>query len=152
MEFAQTSSSDPWKYVTTANGAWDISALPAGAYAAFLLANDGYQWLAPPAVFEVKGKPIDPADLIGPPKFDGKSTELKVLQFNVWLRATGVGAGGADMVADVIRDTGADVITLSETGSAYGVKLVNDLAKRGTDSIRMDRKKMWVWSRVIRCA
>ena len=129
--FAQTSSSDPWKYVTTANGAWDISALPAGTYAAFLLANDGYQWLAPPAVFEVKGKPIDPADLIGPPAFDGKSTELKVLQFNVWLRATGVGAGGADMVADVIRDTGADVITLSETGSAYGVKLVNDLAKRG---------------------
>ncbi|QNN56233.1 Ig-like domain repeat protein [Diaphorobacter ruginosibacter] len=129
--FAQSNASDPWKYVTAASGTWDVANLPAGTYAAFLLANDGYEWLAPPAVFEVKAKPIDPSTLIGPPAFDGRSTELKVLQFNVWLRATGVGAGGADMVADVIRDTGADVITLSETGAAYGLRLVNDLAQRG---------------------
>ena len=129
--FAQSNSSDPWKYVTNASGQWDIASLPEGTYAAFLLANDGYQWLAPPAMFEVKGKPVDPSDLIGAPVFNGKSTELKVLQFNVWLRGTGVGAGGQDIIADVIRDSGADVVTLSETGKDYGARLVKDLAKRG---------------------
>ncbi|MBF5007026.1 IPTL-CTERM sorting domain-containing protein [Diaphorobacter caeni] len=129
--FAQSNSSTQYKYAASASGQWDVTGLAAGTYAAFLLANDGYQWMAPPVLFEVKAKPIDPSTLIGPPAFDGKSTELKVLQFNVWLRGTGVGAGGPDMIADVIRDTGADVVTLSETGQAYGVQLVNDLAKRG---------------------
>lgn len=129
--FAQSNASSPWQYVTKASGDWAVSSLPAGIYAAFLLANDGYQWLAPPAIFEVKAKPIDPGSLIGPPAFDGKSTELKVLQFNIWMRGTGVGTGGPDMIADVIRDSGADVITLSESDAAYAQRLVNDLARRG---------------------
>ena len=130
-QFAQSNSSEQYRYVPQTSGEWDVGQLPAGTYAAFLLANDGYQWLAPPALFTVAANPVDPADLQGPPAFNGKATQLKVLQFNIWLRGTAVGSIGPGLIADAIRDMGADVITLSETDAAYGERLLADLATRG---------------------
>jgi endonuclease/exonuclease/phosphatase family metal-dependent hydrolase len=119
-----------WRYVPDQTGevTWNPStrdgwtrntaAMGAGEYDVYLLEDDGYNVLAGPidiTVTEAEPEPpIPPAE--PKPEVDGKSG-LNVLTFNVWHGGTQV-ENGAQQIADIIRETDADVTFLPEVGQA----------------------------------
>lgn len=119
-----------WRYVPEATGeltwgpsnrdGWtrNTATIAAGKYDIYLLEDDGYGVLAGPVDLTVTADdtepPAPPAD--PKPQVDGIS-ELNVLSFNVWHGGTQI-ADGAQQIADIIRETDADVTFLPEVGQA----------------------------------
>ncbi|MFF2271878.1 endonuclease/exonuclease/phosphatase family protein [Agromyces sp. NPDC058136] len=119
-----------WRYVPEASGevAWgpadrdgwshNTATMGAGEYDVYLLEDDGYGVLAGPIDLTVTGAPTGPSTPPADPKpeVDGVS-ELDVLAFNVWHGGTQV-PNGAQEIADIIRETDADVTFMPEVGQA----------------------------------
>ncbi|MFF2277796.1 endonuclease/exonuclease/phosphatase family protein [Agromyces sp. NPDC058126] len=119
-----------WRYVPEPSGAvsWGPSArdgwthntatMGAGDYDVYLLEDDGYGVLAGPIDLTVTGAPTEPTTPPAEPKpeVDGVS-ELDVLAFNVWHGGTQI-PNGAQEIADIIRETDADVTFMPEVGQA----------------------------------
>ncbi|GAA1782874.1 endonuclease/exonuclease/phosphatase family protein [Agromyces lapidis] len=119
-----------WRYVPEPSGtvSWGPSArdgwthntatMGAGDYDVYLLEDDGYGVLAGPIDLTVTGEPTEPTTPPADPKpeVDGVS-ELDVLAFNVWHGGTQI-PNGAQEIADIIRETDADVTFLPEVGQA----------------------------------
>jgi chitodextrinase/endonuclease/exonuclease/phosphatase family metal-dependent hydrolase len=116
-----------WRYVPEATGTvtwgpddrtgWthNAASIGAGEYDVYLLEDDGYDVLAGPVDLTVEaGGTVPPAE--PKPEVDGVS-ELNVLAFNVWHGGTQID-DGAQQIADVIRETDADVTFLPEQGDA----------------------------------
>ncbi|WP_022889337.1 endonuclease/exonuclease/phosphatase family protein [Agromyces italicus] len=123
-------SSLDWRYVPEPSGqvSWGPSArdgwtqntatMGAGDYDVYLLEDDGYGVLAGPVDLTVTGEPTEPTTPPADPKpeVDGVS-ELDVLAFNVWHGGTQI-PNGAQEIADIIRETDADVTFMPEVGQA----------------------------------
>lgn len=119
-----------WRYVPEASGevAWgpadrdgwrhNTAAMGTGEYDVYLLEDDGYGVLAGPIDLTVTAVPSGPGVPPAEPKpeVDGVS-ELDVLAFNVWHGGTQV-PNGAQEIADIIRETDADVTFMPEVGQA----------------------------------
>lgn len=119
-----------WRYVPEPSGtvSWGLSArdgwthnaatMSAGDYDVYLLEDDGYGVLAGPIDLTVTGAPTQPAFPPAEPKpeVDGVS-ELDVLTFNVWHGGTQI-PNGPQEIADIIRETDADVTFMPEVGQA----------------------------------
>ncbi|MET0910938.1 MAG: endonuclease/exonuclease/phosphatase family protein, partial [Ilumatobacteraceae bacterium] len=119
-----------WRYVPEPSGtvSWGLSArdgwthnaatMGAGDYDVYLLEDDGYGVLAGPIDLTVTGAPTQPAIPPAEPKpeVDGVS-ELDVLTFNVWHGGTQI-PNGPQEIADIIRETDADVTFMPEVGQA----------------------------------
>ncbi len=83
-----------------------------GRYTAFILKENGYQWLAQPVFFDV-------ADNNG-------NIELKTLMFNIWQEGTQV-KGGFDAIANEIAATQPDLVSLAEVRNYNGTNLTQRL-------------------------
>lgn len=116
-----------WRYVPDATGtiAWgpadrsgwthNAASVGAGEYDVYLLEDDGYDVLAGPVDLTVTGgEAVPPAE--PKPEVDGVS-ELNVLTFNVWHGGTQIDDGARE-IADILRQTDADVTFLPEQGDA----------------------------------
>jgi len=79
--------------------------LTPGQYEARFHANDGYTLLAQ-ATFDVVSESLPPTPF--------SAGDLTVMSFNVWVNASN-GFGGTQRVADVIADSGADIVGLQES-------------------------------------
>ena len=113
------SSSLDWRYAPDATGSFtwgpstrdgwtqEASSIAAGDLDVYLLANDGYRVLAGPIALSVSANMAHPK-----PAVDGVS-ELKVLSLNLWKGASVI-KNGIDDVAEVIKQTDADVAFLPE--------------------------------------
>ncbi len=55
--------------------------------------------------------------------------DLKVLQLNVWMAGSKI-ENGTEAIADIIIETGADLVTLSEVNTQFMVSLVSALRKK----------------------
>lgn len=104
------STRDGWTHNTATMGA--------GEYDVYLLEDDGYGVLAGPVDLTVTGSPTGPTTPPADPKpeVDGVS-ELDVLAFNVWHGGTQI-PNGAQEIADILRETDADVTFMPEVGQA----------------------------------
>ncbi|MFD6447650.1 endonuclease/exonuclease/phosphatase family protein [Promicromonospora sp. NPDC060204] len=116
-----------WRYVPDATGtvAWgpadrsgwthNAASIGAGEYDVYLLEDDGYDVLAGPVDLTVTGgEAVPPAE--PKPEVDGVS-ELNVLTFNVWHGGTQIDDGARE-IADILKETDADVTFLPEQGDA----------------------------------
>ena len=118
-----------WKYTPNTEGTVTLGetnadmtgSLMPGTYKAYLLANDGYEQMAPPVTFTVTEAPS------GNPVVDLPTPEqLTVMQLNIWHSASRVD-NGLQVVADIIQQNKADVVMLSEAGAATrGIERILD--------------------------
>lgn len=63
--------------------------------------------------------------------FSENETNLKVLQLNVWMAGAKI-ENGTDAIADIIINTDADLITLSEVNPHFMKSLTSSLQKKGS--------------------